>query len=189
MDANSETRLTRRCRAGEAAAWNQLIEEFSPATYRLAWRMLGNRFDAEDACQEVFVRVHGSFSTYDPTRPLGPWIARITYNVCLKRLGTRAPRNLEEGDLCLPDPDPGPEELVATAQSAMNLDAAMATLSAQDQALLVLRYREGLSDSEVSRSTGMPVNTIKTRLFRARSRLKDLLFPTMGFQPDPAGRR
>jgi RNA polymerase sigma-70 factor (ECF subfamily) len=153
--------------------------------------MLRNPCEAEDACQEALVRVVRSFDTYDPTRPLGPWVGRIAYHVCLKRLGnkTRQRTELEDAQALgerLSEDGPGPETRAAAREAAEFLEAALAELPAQDRALVTLRYREELSEAEMSEVTGMPVNTIKTRLHRARARLRGLLQPVLGPWKKPA---
>ncbi len=180
----TDAALSRRCRQGDPQAWGLLVERYTPMTYRLALRMLRDQGEAEDACQEAFIRVHKSFGSFDPTRPLAPWISRITYNVCLRRLGTSA-RKLkdDEYDLdvgMLPDSRlPSPEQRVQQQEVGDLLESALQRISAQDRALLVLHYREGMTQAELSETTGMPVSNIKTRLFRSRSRLKKLLIPLL----------
>lgn len=152
--------------------------------YRLAVRMLGAAgAEADDACQEVFMRVHRSLGSYDATRPMAPWVARIAYHVCLRRvqrLGRQADR--PDGatlELAVDDRQRGPEELAQSREASRLLMGALEQLSVQDRALLSLRYREGLSDAEVAEAVGMPVNTVKTRIFRARGKLRKMLGPTM----------
>jgi len=142
--------------------------------------MLGQRQEAEDACQEVFVRIHRSFDTYDATRPLSPWVSRITYNVCLRRLQRAAARRESQNGAIDERPDDGtrsPEERASMSEVEQVLEGYLDQLSAQDRALLVMRYRDGLSDAEVAEATGMPVGTVKTRIFRARARLRERLAP------------
>ena len=179
----TDAQLARACRQGSAAAWRQLVRRQTPLAYRLAYRILGNGSDAQDACQEAFMRVHRSFGSYDPTRPLAPWVARITYHVCLRRLQRRGvavddaePQALEA---VRDERGPDPEASATQAQAVELLESALAELSAQDRGLLTLRYREGLSDSEVADASGMPINTVKTRIFRARGRLRALLAPLL----------
>src|SRR5690349_11923874 len=86
MDAELDAELCRDARRGDARAWRMLVRRHTPRVYRLAARMLGPGAEAEDACQEAFMRAHASFDGYDPERPLGPWLGRITYHACLKRL-------------------------------------------------------------------------------------------------------
>lgn len=184
QDGISDADLARKCRQDSAEAWRELVRRVSPLVYRLSLRMLRSRDEAEDACQEVFLRIHRSFDTYDPTRPLAPWVGRITYNVCLRRLGkvsrkkslTTDPVEIAQvGDLG----NPGPEAQAAGKEAHELLEEALSGLSAQDQALVDLRYREGLSDAEVAEATGMPVGTVKTRLHRARGKLRKLLSGVM----------
>jgi RNA polymerase sigma-70 factor (ECF subfamily) len=146
--------------------------------------MLRDGAEAEDVSQEVFLRMHRSIDSYDPTRPLAPWVSRTTYHACLRRLQTAARRaGRPEGEPALADAiDPGapsPEQAAEASEAAALLARAVAELPAQDRALLDLRYREGLSDAEVAEATGMPVNTVKTRIFRARARLRAWLAPLL----------
>jgi RNA polymerase sigma-70 factor (ECF subfamily) len=183
LESLSDAELARRCRRGDAAAWRALVERFTPLVYRLAVRMLKDPAEAEDVSQEVFLRMHRSFDRYDPTRPLAPWVSRTAYNACLRRLEA-APRRAAAGDpgalAAVPDEHAAsPEDRAATGEASALLLRALDELPAQDRALLDLRYREGLSDSELAEATGMPVNTVKTRIFRSRARLRGWLAPLL----------
>ena len=180
LDGISDADLSRECRKNNAQAWRELVRRVSPLVYRLSLRMLRSPDEAEDACQEVFLRIHRSFDTYDPTRPLAPWVGRITYNVCLRRLGKVSRKKSlatdpEEIARVSDAGDPGPELQAAGKEAQELVVEALGRLSAQDQALVDLRYREGLSDAEVAEATGMPVGTVKTRLHRARGKLRKML--------------
>lgn len=158
------------------------MRRFTPLVYRLSVRMLRDGAEAEDVSQEVFLRMYRSFGTYDATRPLAPWVSRTTYNACLRRLQTSARRagQLEREPSLAIEADPAapsPEQSAAAGEAAALLARAVGELPAQDRALLDLRYREGLSDADVSEATGMPVNTVKTRIFRARAKLRAWLGP------------
>lgn len=184
LESSSEADLARRCRRGEPDAWRELVRRFTPLVYRLSHRMLRDGAEAEDVSQEVFLRMHRSFDGYDPTRPLAPWVSRTTYHACLRRLQSSARRagRLEREPSLAGDFDPdarSPEQAAEAGEAAALLARAVQELPAQDRALLDLRYREGLSDAEVSEATGMPVNTVKTRLFRARARLRGWLAPLL----------
>jgi len=183
LESSSEADLARRCRRGDSDAWRELVRRFTPLVYRLSFRMLRDGAEAEDASQEVFLRMHRSFDTYDATRPLTPWVSRTTYHACLRRLQSAARRaggTERESSLAVAaDGARSPEQSAAANEAVAMLARAMEDLPAQDRALLDLRYREGLSDAEVSEATGMPVNTVKTRLFRARARLRAWLAPRL----------
>ncbi|MBI4952147.1 MAG: sigma-70 family RNA polymerase sigma factor [Myxococcales bacterium] len=161
-----------------------MVQRFTPQIYRLAFRMLGSRAEAEDACQEAFVRMHRSIDSFDATRTLAPWVSRIAYHVCLRRLERVAaqPRaGAAEDELeVLPASGRDPERQAAASEEDALVEGFLGELAAQDRALLLLRYRDGLSDSEVAEATGMSVGTVKTRIFRARARLREQLAPLTG---------
>jgi RNA polymerase sigma-70 factor (ECF subfamily) len=161
-----------------------LVERLSPMVFRLAYRMLRTADAAEDACQEVFLNMHRAFDTYDATRPLKPWVSRIAYNVCLHRLRgamVKATNVAEPLDLDQRNPHAGrsPETEAAGLEATRLLEEALTGLSAQDRALVAMRYREGLSDAEIAEAVDMPVNTVKTRIFRARAKLRQALSPSL----------
>lgn len=174
--------ISRGCRQNRPEAWRQLVGKYTPLVYRVAYRILKDKPASEDAAQEVFMAVHRSIMQHDPTRPLGPWLARITYNECLKRLAKSqriAEREVPEDaassnhrDLSI-----SPEEMVGQRQVSEKVDTALDRLSAQDRGMIVMRYREGFTDTEIAQAVSMPVGTVKTRLYRARARLKRYLAP------------
>lgn len=180
----SDADLARRCRRGDPDAWRALVRRVSPLVYRISVRMLGRGPEAEDAGQEVLMRVHRSFAAFDPTRPLAPWVARMTYNVCLKQLARRKRPGGPSGD---PEqvghlPDLGassPEEFAARAEAGDLISAALERLTAEDRVLVTLTYQDGMSNSEVAEAMDMPIGTVKTRLYRARARLRRLLTPVL----------
>lgn len=174
--------ISRSCRQNIPDAWRHLIRTHTSLVYRIAMRMLRNKQDAEDASQEVFMRVHQSIHTHDPTRPLAPWLSKITYNVCLKRISKKnkaetKERTLRSNDISGKDNGNTPERQLTRKQTANQILNALDRLSVQDRALVAMRYSEGFTDSEISESTDMPVGTVKTRLHRARGKLRKILAP------------
>lgn len=191
-DSPSDADLVRRARNGDPAAWRQLVRRHTPMIHRLALRTLRNPSDAEDATQEVFVKMSRYLDTWDSTRPLPPWLGKMTYHVCLRRLGKVADA---KNDLTAPDTldlatssDLTPEAAIAARQASDLVTRAVDQLPAQDRFLIDLRYREGQSDVEVAEATGMNVNTVRTRLFRARQALRKLLSPVLGAHPEENAR-
>jgi len=184
LAALSTAELVRLCKQGRKAAWAELVGRFTPLVFGLAMRTLRNRNEAEDASQETFLRAYRYFNTFDATRPVEPWLAGITYNVCLKRLNKLA-AGKEAGEKAMQmtpnmhEERQRPDEVACRREAASLLDHALTDLAAQDRALLHMRYYEGLSTSEVARAADMPVNTVKVRLFRARNRLRNILSPLM----------
>lgn len=174
--------ISRSCRRNDPEAWRYLVRRYTPLVYRIALRMLKDEASAEDVAQEVFLTVHRAINQHDPTRPLAPWLSRITYNSSLKRLAKTRKRvatelTMDSTDTFEEQDVPTPEDQVGQHQQARQVDAALDRLSVQDRGLVVMRYREGFSDSEIAQATNMPVGTVKTRLFRARAKLKQYLAP------------
>lgn len=175
----SEMDLVRRCRSGSSEAWREFVRRYSSLVYRVSYRMLRSREEAEDASQEAFLRIYRSFDSFDATRPPEPWVSRVTYNVCLKRIGKakRDPASPTDGDHeRLADTGSiSPERAARGREAGEALEAAMDHLSAQDRTLLNLRYKEGLSVAEVSEATGISAATVKVRAFRAKAKLRQHL--------------
>ena len=174
--------ISRGGRQNDPNAWRYLVRSYTPLVYRVAIRMLRNKQDAEDASQEVFMRVNRSINSHDPTRPLAPWLTKITYNVCLKRISRRSRTTekeveLYEDDIPEEENKNTPETYMTGKQMTTSVLRALDQLSAQDRALVAMRYSEGFTDSEIAESTNMPVGTVKTRLYRARGRLRKILAP------------
>lgn len=181
-DEFNDGTISRGCRQNNPGAWRQLIRTYTALVYGIAMRMLKNKQDAEDASQEVFMRVHRSIDSHDPTRPLAPWLSKITYNVCLKRISKKGRTVNKEvalysNDLTEEQDGNTPETHLTKKQMTDHVFRALDRLSAQDRALIAMRYNEGFTDSEISESTDMPVGTVKTRLYRARNKLRHLLTP------------
>jgi len=181
----SDGDLSRGCRQDDPAAWRELVRRFTPLVYRIALRMLRRPEEAEDASQEAFMRIHRSFDSFDPTRPLKPWVSRIAYNSCLSRIEQNARQRRTQSEAAAePVPeqaaDKSPEQRAQGSEAARLLEGAIGDLAPRDRVLLTLRYREGLSDTEVAEVAELPVGTVKTRIFRARAALRRVLAPLIG---------
>jgi RNA polymerase sigma-70 factor (ECF subfamily) len=156
--------LVRRARRGDIDAFEQLMRAHDRQVYRLAARLLGNDADAQDAAQEVFLRLHRSLSRIDEDRAIGPWLYRVTVNVCndvLRCRRTAAP--LEE------IPSGGDTQTVLEVQAALN------RLPEKQRAAIVLREVEGLSTAEVAEILGSTETTVRSAIAIARSKLRQWL--------------
>lgn len=179
----SDAELARKCRQGDRDAWRLFVRRASPLVHRITVRILGRGAEADDAGQEVMMRLYRSIGSYDPTRPMAPWIARVSYNAALQQLQKRG-RPGAAGDPAalegLHDGAVSSEQRLGDAQVGAIVRAALERLSPEDRVLVGLSYEDGFSNSEVAEATGMPVGTVKTRLFRARERLRGVLGPLLG---------
>jgi RNA polymerase sigma-70 factor (ECF subfamily) len=170
--------LIRRARTGDPDAFRRLVDHLSTLTFNIAWRMTHHRADAEDMSQEVFLRLHRHFATYDPSLPFLPWFRRLTSNACLnwcRGHRSRRPSRLDETDPPAP-PTPEPEE------GSPELQDAIQALPEEQRLVLARFYYEGLSVGEIADAMEAPSGTVKTWLYRAREALKTKLL-----KPDAAG--
>ena len=170
--------LIRRARAGDPDSFRRLVDALAEVTFNIAWRMTRHRGDAEDMSQEVFLRLHRHFATYDPGLPFIPWFRRLSSNACLnwcRDHRSRRPSRLDETEPAAPAPTPDPPD---------ELRDAIQTLPDELRLVLARFYFEGLSVAEIAQSMDAPVGTIKTWLYRAREALKSKL---QILKPDAAG--
>ncbi len=165
---------------GDAAAWTppsweEIVEQHSARVFRLAYRLTGNRHDAEDLTQEVFVRVFRSLSTYTPGTFEG-WLHRITVNMFLdtarRKQRQRTDSLADDAADRLPGDDPGPERLYEFRNLTDDVQAALSALPPEFRAAVVLCDIEGLSYEEVGEALGIKLGTVRSRIHRARARLR-----------------
>jgi len=172
---------------GDEAAFRQIVERFQGAVFAIAWRMTHDAAQAEDLCQEVFLRLWRKFHTFDPGRPLRPWLLRLATNVCINALKKHtlptSSLHVGEDDEAPWEPparQPGPARLAEGRELAQRLEDAIAELPDDYRLVITLRHLEGLSYEEISTVLGWPLGTVKVRLFRARERLRRMLGPALG---------
>ncbi|MYE46858.1 MAG: sigma-70 family RNA polymerase sigma factor [Chloroflexi bacterium] len=176
--------LVRRAQRGEIAAFNTLVIRHQNAAYSLAFRFLRSREAAEDVTQESFVRAWRAIETFRGER-FRSWLLRIVANAArdeLRRRKRRPQRSLDEArddpDMASIDPaEPGlgPQERVEQSELRAVLERALAELPEEWRMAVLLSDVHGMSYEEVSEATGVPLGTVKSRLSRARARLRDLL--------------
>lgn len=158
---------------GDRAAFGQLMHRYAGAVYNLAYRMLGNAEDAEDASQEIFLRAYTRLASFDRARRFSTWLLSIGSNYCIDRLRRRrfAWMTLDDAAYALPSPEPGPERSALSQERRQMVQQALQQLPEHYRLVTVLRYWQDLSYDEITQVTGLPESTIKTRLHRARHML------------------
>jgi RNA polymerase sigma-70 factor (ECF subfamily) len=160
-----DARLVQRCLGQEADAIRALVERFQGEVFGLCVRLLGDRHEAEDVAQEVFLRVFRSLHRWDPSRPLRPWIMGITVNRCRTFLGRRA-RRPEPADYLHDLPAHRPTDDAAELLREIRL--ALDGLRPDYREVFVLFHEQGQSYDAIAAALGRPVGTVKTWLHRAR---------------------
>ncbi|CUR56322.1 Alternative RNA polymerase sigma factor SigE [metagenome] len=164
--------------AAEIPTWDEIVEQHSDRVYRLAYRLTGNRPDAEDLTQEVFVRVFRSLSTYTPGTFEG-WLHRITTNLFLdqarRKQRIRFDALSDEREARLESSDLSPADEYADRTFDDDVERALAQLPPDFRAAVVLCDVEGLSYEEIAEIMDAKLGTIRSRIHRGRAMLRDAL--------------
>lgn len=173
-----ETELIEKCTAGEEAAWRELVRRFESVVFAVSYRILQNRDEARDAAQESLIRAMGSLDTFQRGRKLRPWLSKIAWNHALRLAAKRGKHliSLDEKGQAEPwSTLPDPAQITERREVARALEQAVRELPTALQMVVELRYGQGMDYREIAESTGWPIGTVKTNLFRARRRLVEQL--------------
>ncbi len=162
----------------KAPSWEDIVRDHSARVYRLAYRLTGNQHDAEDLTHDVFVRVFRSLQTYRPGTFEG-WLHRITTNLFLDRARRRQRIRFdalsEDAAARIRSTTPGPEEAFAASHLDDDVQRALDALAPQFRAAVVLSDIEGFTYEEVSQTLGIKLGTVRSRIHRGRSQLRQAL--------------
>lgn len=174
-DDAAQRGLIRRAQHGNTDAFGQLVTQYQQAAYNIAYRLTGNRQEAEDVAQEAFVKTYQALDHFDAQRPFAPWLYRIVTNTALNWIKRRRPEAELDEELAPSPTTPTPEAQAITAETSARLRAAIAELPPNYRAVIELRHFQGLSYHEMSAVLNAPLSDIKSWLFRARRRLRETL--------------
>jgi RNA polymerase sigma-70 factor (ECF subfamily) len=158
--------------------WDEVVAEHGDRVFRLAYRLTGNRPDAEDLTQEVFVRVFRSLSTYTPGNFEG-WIHRITTNLFLDQVRRRNRIRFDalpdDADDRLEGREPSAEHAVLDGLMEADVQAALDALPPDFRAAVVLADVEGMTYEEIAETLDIKLGTVRSRIHRGRSQLRSAL--------------
>ncbi len=181
--ADDEVELVQRCLRGDPRAIKDLVERFQADVYGLCVRILHHHQDAEDATQEIFVRIFRSLARWDAARTLRPWIMGITLNRCRTWLTQRA-RRLKTTSFGLEAVARPPNE--PAREMVREIEAAVSELRPDYRSVFLLFHQHGQGYDEISLAMDRPVGTIKTWLHRARLAILERL-RQRGMVPENSG--
>jgi len=173
VEASDESALVLRCQEGDARAREELVTEYERVVYTLAFRMTGDREEARDITQAVFLKVFRGLVTFDTRRRFFSWIYRIAVNESIDRV--RARRLGEALDETREDPGEHPDAATERRQTVDMVQVALMELGHDDRQVLVMRHWLERSHAEIGEALGIPERTVKSRLFEARQRLGRIL--------------
>ena len=167
----SDARLVQRCRTGEQAAWNELVERFSRYVYAIATQGFRLReHDAEDVFQDVFARVYDRLDTLRNDGAIRPWIAQLTRRVCLDKLAAIGREEPVEEIVVA-----GDEETLAELDESFAVHEALAALSGPCREVLDRFFARDESYRTIGAELQLPPGTIASRISRCLRRLRELL--------------
>lgn len=182
--------LLNRCRMNDSDACNELFSRYNRRIFNTAYRILGEEASAEDALQETMINVYRGLARFRGDSKISTWISRITVNVCLGMLRrSKGKQNVdldEEWAMELPaDATPGIDPLQHTSMQEMRSRIAETFRRMSDKQSLVVRLHdlEGHTIQEIAQIIGVPVGTIKSRLFYGRQEFKDIFTALLGQAP------
>lgn len=189
--ADQESFSLQALRSGDRAEYSRLVETYYQLVYRLTLKMLGNPQDAEDILQETFIKVFRHLDSFDGRSSLSTWIYRIATNEALMFLRKKHPEYIsidqsteteagEQDPIQIVDWCCLPESELMSGEAKAHLDKAITSLPPGYRAVFVLRDIQGLSTRETGEVLGISEMAVKTRLSRARLRLRELLSDYFG---------
>lgn len=164
---------------GDPQAFENLVIAFQDDVFNLCFRMLGERFEAEDATQECFLRAYRNLSRFDIQRSFKTWLLSIASNYCIDRLRRRRISFVSLDDeptaayLSLASDEPSPESVAIGKETSEEFQELLALLPEDYRLVVVLRYWYDYSYSEIAEINGDSVSAVKSKLFRARRRLAE----------------
>ena len=188
-----ERLLLRKLHERDEEAFREIVELYRNRVYNLSYRMLGNREEAEDISQEVFITIFKSVDTFRGDSKLSTWLYRIAANHCknrIKYLARRHDRSQDQydeevlreraaGALTSPSQAPAPDQHLEGVELEQLMQSAIAALDEDHRLLVVLRDIEELSYEEICGITSLPEGTVKSRLHRARMALRKKMLKHM----------
>lgn len=177
---NEEQVWLEQARQGDKAAFGRIIEAYQTPVYNLAYRMLNNAGEAEEAAQEAFIRAYTRLDSYDPAHKFSTWLLSITSNYCIDQIRKRRALLLSIDEPLAPHPalmsdkSKGPEAQLLMNEQQELVQSLLAELAPDYRQAVVLRYWYEMSYEEIAEAMDTTVSAIKSRLFRARRQLAEI---------------
>ncbi len=189
-DAQVVELLVRRCIAGDAAAWEEIVQRFNRRIYNICYRFAGSPTDAEDLTQDVFIKVYRTMASYDGERAsFNTWITTVTRNLLVdhfrKTKNDRITDSIDaapgESEDALPlsdrleDTGPAPDAHLERRETRELVQAALQKLSPELREAVILRDLQDMDYKEIAQALRVPEGTVKSRINRGRAELARLL--------------
>lgn len=178
-DRARERQLISRARAGERSAMRELVDLHKDRLFAFIWRMVRHHHDAEEICQDAFLKAFASLDTFSTDYRFSTWLFTIGYRVCLNHLRRKRALTgeLDFAAVRLDLDGPGTTSLQSEEAGRLRdlIWSAVERLSSPQRAAVLLFYRHECGCHEIARVLELPVATVKSHLHRARTRLREML--------------
>jgi RNA polymerase sigma-70 factor (ECF subfamily) len=189
-DAQVAALLVRRCVAGDAGAWEEIVQKYNRRIYNICYRFAGSADDAQDLTQEVFIRMYRTLSSYDTSRgAFMTWVTTLTRNLLVDHfrktkqdrmtdsLDTPTSENEDAMPLRerIPDAGPAPDSGVQSRETRETVHQALQKLSPELREAVILRDLQDMDYKEIATVLKVPEGTVKSRINRGRAELGRLL--------------
>lgn len=171
----SEIIRLKKAGRGDEKAFEALMTPHLDTIYRVCLRLMGNERDAEDCAQETLLRVWRSLSSFRGQAKFSTWVCRIAVNLCLDELRKRRTKQSEsleemrEAGFDVQDKSSTPEGISEKNETRKMINSVLSSLSDEHRTMLILRDVQGFSYDEIAEMLSLPLNTVKSRLSRARA--------------------
>jgi RNA polymerase sigma factor (sigma-70 family) len=170
-----ELERIRAAQQGDRDALLEILRGIESTVYRTAYYMLGNEQDAMDASQDALIRIYSKIHTYEEKSKFQTWVQRIVTNICIDQMRRRKQTiSIDEHDMVFHAAD-NIEEQMEQTYLAQDIQKAIHLLPDAHRTVIILRYMHDFSYNEIAESLNLPLNTIKSYLYRARQQLQTLL--------------
>ncbi|NCC68005.1 MAG: sigma-70 family RNA polymerase sigma factor [Clostridia bacterium] len=190
MTRQEELETVKAVQDGDSAAFEKLVLDNQSKVYNLALRIVGNEDDAFDMSQEAFLKAYNSIQSFRGDSKFSVWLYRLTTNVCLDYLRSETRKSHtsltyaeedDEKELEIPDERFSPQTEIERRELREAVRRGLDRLMPDSRAILLLREIDGLSYEEISSSLDLEVGTVKSRIFRARKKLCEILTSDRNF--------
>ena len=169
--------MAQAARSGNPDAWTDLVNRFVRPVHALCRRFLGNDAEAEDACQEVFMRLVQGIGSYERQGRFAPWLFKLAANVCRNHQRSSGRRRQREASaVIVAEPAPNPALEAEDRDSVSRLRDIIDTLPDQHSVPLWLKFQQGLTNDEIAQVLEIPAGSVRVVLFRALSQVRERAF-------------
>lgn len=176
----ADSDLVAEAAAGHEEGFEELVKRYQRPISAYVYRMVGDYDSALDLTQEVFIKVYGSLARYNPEYKFSTWIYKIAHNAAVDHLRKHSTREQslvnefdgEQRDMSVESHRPTPEQETEREERRVEIETVVRELPQAYKELIILRHSHDLSYDEIAEVTGLPLGTVKNRLFRARDTMR-----------------